>query len=167
MTDIFVDNHQYMVCSPDGAGLDPQNARINGTGFVEASDTTAIVFTGTDTGPVRVDAEILTDAPPPNAAMWMAQGWDAVAEVSLYTPDGSFATVSTTVGKDGPLTVTAGPPGTYRLRVHAAGRDQASRSLTLEEPLETHRIAIWPAPAAPIAVLRSADEFGAVMGRTE
>lgn len=166
MTDIFVDNHQYMLCSPDGAGLDPQNAHIIGTGFLEASNTTAIVFTGTDTGPVRIEAEILTTIPPLDAAMWQAQGWDAVAEVSLYTPDGAFATISTTVGKDGPLTVTAGPPGTYRLRIHAAGRDQASRSLTLQEPMETHRIAIWPAPAAPIVVLRSADDFGAAMGRT-
>ena len=51
-------------------------------------------------------------------------------------------------------------PGSYRLRVHACGRDTAI-DLAPDEVTEWYLIQVWPAPAQDVAVLRQTDSYGA------
>ncbi|NKQ24560.1 hypothetical protein HF200_08875 [Streptomyces galbus] len=51
-------------------------------------------------------------------------------------------------------------PDDYRLRVHARGRDTAV-DLAPDEVTEWYLIQAWPAPPAPVTVLRQSDNYGA------
>ncbi|MEU3510498.1 hypothetical protein ABZ733_21870 [Streptomyces longwoodensis] len=51
-------------------------------------------------------------------------------------------------------------PGDYQLRVHARGWDIAV-DLVPDEVTEWYLIQVWPAPAAPVTVLRQSDDYGA------
>jgi len=52
-------------------------------------------------------------------------------------------------------------PGSYRVRVHARGRDRAhAAGPVVDEPLEQHLIQIWPAAVGAPQVLKATDEFG-------
>ncbi len=56
-------------------------------------------------------------------------------------------------------------PGTYRLRVHARGRDSHPSEIVDEvpagaEPAEQYLLVTWPADAAPASVHQTRDQFG-------
>jgi hypothetical protein len=56
------------------------------------------------------------------------------------------------------------PPGagSYRVRVHARGRDAgAERDVVPGRPVEEHLVQIWPALAAPETIHKTTDEVGA------
>ena len=146
--------------------LNPDNVYTADNGLVEVTDTTAVIGTGTDMGPIHLGAQVVDSAPPEESAAWQSAGWESVTEVSLVSPDGRFASVSLAATEEGPLTVHVGAPGSYRLRIHAKGRDEGWRQEMPEEPVETHLIIFWPAPAAPVRMLRGADEVGQTMGRS-
>ncbi|MEU6413807.1 hypothetical protein [Microbispora sp. NPDC046933] len=70
-------------------------------------------------------------------------------EVTYDSPEGEALLIdwARSVIDDSP-SLTPHGPGSYRLRVHARGRDMEWRELAPSEPGEEHLIQIWPAPPA-------------------
>ncbi len=64
---------------------------------------------------------------------------------------------------DLPVLTPAGP-GSYRVRVHARGRDTAPDGVA-EEPLEDYLLTVWPAPPRSDTVYKQTDEYGATWRR--
>jgi hypothetical protein len=98
----------------------------------------ATVVCGIDTGPIRVRAEALASAPAADPATW-----DEVAETTFDAPVGNVLVVPLfdwPVAEIGSLTTG---PGSYRVRVHARGRETALNRF-VESPTEDYLIQVWP-----------------------
>ncbi|MEV6897717.1 hypothetical protein [Amycolatopsis sp. NPDC051372] len=122
-----------------------------GTDFING----AVVLTGIHTGSVTVTVQAL-DAAPDSVEL---DGWDEVAEVSVDSEYGELIVHGVDEAHpDFPELAHAGP-GSYRLRVHARGRDIAPH-LNVEDPVEDYQISVWPAPEAPDAVYKQSDKRG-------
>lgn len=96
-------------------------------------------------GSVRVQIERLTAAPQDEP-----ERHDHVVEASLESRSGTLVVIQETaeVGK----LITG--PGVYRARVSWDGLDLASETNADDEPVETVRIELWPAPAIEPRVLK-------------
>lgn len=139
----------------------------SGTGLVNADGQTAIITTGTDSGPVRVEWQVLPRDPgrcePPAS---QTDVWTDVAEFSMAFDVGELWLFTAFDGPP-PRHVLTDQPGTWRIRLHARGRDlAASRGPVLTEPIESHLLLLWRAPMGPIQLLRGTDEVGKRFGRT-
>jgi hypothetical protein len=158
VTRVEVQDHFYWICE---SGTFPTTVDLtgSGTGLINVQDGTAAVITGTGMGPVDVRTESLHNRPEE-----LASGWDEVAEASLASSGQPLVIVNF----DGFIcaTLPVDGPGSYRLRVHARGRDAANEHVTsLVEPLEEHLLQLWPAPEQETQLLETRDQFGAVFGR--
>ena len=94
---------------------------------------------------VPVTVEVRND-PPPNPEF---DEWDHVAEASLDVPSGKLEIHESTGGSVDILAVT---PGSYRLRACFGGLDTLS-----DDGLDgddCYRLVLWPAPFAPVEVLK-------------
>lgn len=88
-----------------------------------------------------------------------ATAWEDVVEVSTVVPDGAAPAWTTWAGEDrGDLDL---PPGSYRVRVSARGRDDGAADEFAEGPVDFYLVEFWPAPAAPDAVVRTTSENAA------
>ncbi len=128
-------------------------------GLVSAQGAFAIIMTGTEQGPVRLDVELLEDEPPASEA-----GWDDIVEVSLdFEDEGAFTSEAEQRNRQLPFL----PEGACRLRVHARGRDIAwELGAVRGDPIEEHLIQVWPAPSAPEVSYKLTDAYGAsIRGR--
>ncbi len=129
------------------------------SGLVGVSAGLAIVITGTQFGNVEVTVQAGESDPGLDTAPW-----DDVTEISLSGGPGSLG-VSVTSGGQGPYELQyLTPPGagSYRVRVHARGRDAgAARDVVNGRPVEEHLIQIWPAPPAPETIHKTTDQVGA------
>src|SRR3954447_22102444 len=100
----------------------------------------ATVVCGIDDGPVRLRAQVLATPPRPDAA-----SWEEVAETTIDAPVGRVRVVPLfewPVADIGPLT---NGPGSYRVRVHARGRETAPHRF-VQTPTEEYLIQVWPEP---------------------
>jgi hypothetical protein len=94
------------------------------------------------------DAEVAVDLEPrENAPQIDAAAWAHIVEASLDIPSGRIviATTSSYLPKCPRVSVS---PGSYRVRVAVACRTEGHR--------ERYLISVWPGPAAPVAVIKSA-----------
>src|SRR5947209_4852588 len=88
-------------------------------GLIAVQPGAAVVFTGIHTGVVTAWVDPRSE-PPAEVDM---TGWHEVVEVSMQAPTGRVAVASPEAEPpDLPSLTTAGP-GSYRVRVHARGRD--------------------------------------------
>jgi hypothetical protein len=90
-------------------------------------------------------------------------GWDDVVEVSLTSGQGGqgLGITSGGLGPDSLQALTADGTSTYRIRVHARGRDAgADLDVVTGNPVEEHLLQIWPAPAAAELIHAATDRFG-------
>ncbi|RZU72175.1 hypothetical protein EV384_0519 [Micromonospora kangleipakensis] len=78
--------------------------------------------------------------------------WEDVLEASFDLPPGRVMRWSTWAGESGGS--LAVPPGQYRLRASAVGRDAGVQNEFADEVADRYLLELWPAPAAPDAVLR-------------
>ncbi|WP_409461719.1 hypothetical protein [Amycolatopsis sp. GA6-003] len=140
----------------DWSGPSPAPGLAASNGLVGADFSGAVVLTGIANGWVNVAVQLLDTAP----GLVETDDWDEVAEVSVDSEDGELVVHGR--GEDPPPglpELAHAGPGSYRLRVHARGRDIAAHH-NAEEPVETYRISAWPAPEAPEAVYKQSDKHG-------
>jgi hypothetical protein len=93
---------------------------------------------------VPVEVEV-TDASP----ALVLEDWDHIAEASLELPSGRLEIHECTGGSIDVLPV---PPGTYRARACFGGLDSLSHDGLDGD--DRYRIVLWPAPFAPVQVLK-------------
>ncbi|MEV4604983.1 hypothetical protein AB0K15_47525 [Amycolatopsis sp. NPDC049253] len=132
----------------------PRLARVNGfvgTDLVNG----AVVLTGIHTGLVNVTVQLL-DTAPDSVDL---DGWDEVAEISVESEYGELIVHGIMDDPPGFPELAQAGPGTYRIRLHARGRDIAPH-LNVQEPVENYLLSVWPAPEAPDVVYKQSDERG-------
>lgn len=102
----------------------------------------------------------LLDAPPAD----LDPQWEDVVEVSVTVPAEPTPIYSTWAGEEsGPVAL---PPGTYRVRVNARGRDAGSGDGEDAEGVVDHYlIEFWAAPSQPDAILSTGSEDAAYWHR--
>jgi hypothetical protein len=155
---LSIEDGQYWVTDDDpDAGLAlPDPGGDNGLVGVAAG--LAIVVTGTQFG--NVGLIVATGDSDPGLDLG---GWDDVVEVSVTSGQGGqgLGITSGGLGPDSLQALTAGGTGTYRIRVHARGRDVgADHDVVTGNPVEEHLLQIWPAPAASEVIHAATDRFG-------
>lgn len=108
--------------------------------------TRTSVLSGVASGPVLAECQALLGPP-----AQLAGGWEDIAEVSLDVGDWALA-VTGWSDEPPPPRLDAAGPGTYRVRVHASGRDTAWDA-PVSEPVERFLVQAWPAPyESPLTV---------------
>ncbi|MFM9589947.1 hypothetical protein ACKI1J_14500 [Streptomyces scabiei] len=124
-------------------------------GLVSAIDGAVEVSTGIHTGNVQVTVELHALRPEP------AAGWEEIAEISWRSPSGE-ALVAPLMDDpvDLPSLASQGP-GSYRLRVHARGRDTAVDHTLVDEVVESYLLQSWPAPHQNALLVQATDAYGA------
>jgi hypothetical protein len=145
---ITVADHRFALAEDEF----PEAADFSGNGLVAVVPGGAVIRTGRAEGDVAVTLIVLKEEPPLEAA-----GWDEVVEVSWRAAVGQ----ATVIGPAGPDESPHGGrgwgappwPGDYRLRVHAAGRDDPDDD-------ERYELTIWQALAAPEIVHKRTDQLG-------
>lgn len=154
---LLAEDHSFVVV--DGPEFPIETARWS-SGVAAQMTTGTMIYTGVNKGRVQVSVHILEE--PPIAYthdLWKTlEGWDDVADISVYAPAGQLAVHQQTYGPfdsppDLPILSATGP-GTYRLRVHAAGRDRYYDK-NEDNSEERYHIAVWPADPQPAIVLKS------------
>ncbi|BCM71182.1 hypothetical protein EASAB2608_06516 [Streptomyces sp. EAS-AB2608] len=151
---VGVHYHQFLVTDPGGPVAEDETDASH-TGLVGITAGDATVHTGIHTGDVDVTVTAHRQPPPPDAGEW-----EEIAEISLHSPTGTLQVtpLMTDLDEDLPDLAAAGP-GTYRLRVHARGRDQAV-DLAPDTITEHYLLQCWPQPPAPAQLLRATDDYG-------
>lgn len=144
---VDVDYHQFTISSGDEVDEPDQDG--SACLLIAATPTRITVSSGVATGPVEVTTQALTSAP-----QQVADGWQDVAEVSVTVSDAPLVVGGWTLALGEEHRLDASGPGSYRVRIHANGRDTDYDGSVLE-PVEQYFIQAWPAPYAPPATLRA------------
>ena len=127
-------------------------------GLIRVMSVGARVHTGIDIGPVRVTVDT-HDTPPDRIDDSLP--WDEIVEVSLAAPLGELRVDSPQTGPVMELPpLTPHGPGTYRLRIHARGRDASVHTVQGDLPPEEYLLTSWPAVPSPELVIRLTDQCG-------
>ncbi|MGW2255161.1 hypothetical protein ACWCXH_33990 [Kitasatospora sp. NPDC001660] len=128
------------------------------TGLVVQMSAGARIYTGIDTGQVRVQASAHGERPPIPADL--DDPWSDIVEASVFAPLGNLRVDSLAHGPAPHLpNLSASGPGWYRMRVCARGRDTAFDQVC-EEPVEDYIIAVWPQEPSPPVTVRAGDQCG-------
>jgi hypothetical protein len=141
---------------PDGPDVTIPDAGT--TGLVGVAHSLAMVLTGTQFGEIAVSVQSGDSDPGLDAS-----GWDEVVEFSLTaTPDSAGLGISAMDGgPDDLMALTPAGGGSYRIRLHARGRDAGSDLDVVEDgPVEEHLLQVWPAPARGVITRKASDAFG-------
>jgi hypothetical protein len=126
-----------------------------GNGLTAVVEGGLMVQTGIHTGVIDVEVRALLDAP----ADVETEGWDEVVDLSVESA-GDLRVTSMADFSYAPLpALTARGAGTYRVRVHAAGRDTKPDGVA-SEPVEHYLFLAWPAHAADEVVHQATDKIG-------
>jgi hypothetical protein len=152
--------HQFIIEDWNSEGFtDPRVAASNG--LVGAELGRAVVLVGISVGPVNVTVELFEE---PAESVDLTD-WDDIVDISLRSRNGHLVArgIESNPPQELPELSHAGP-GTYRLRVHARGRDTAVDLATFD-PVEDYKVSIWPAPVAPELVHKQSDNYGAGIRR--
>jgi hypothetical protein len=156
---LHVSYHQYYLSdsSVDIAEVPLDELLRGGNGLIAVTTGFAVVHAGTHTGHIRVTVDPRPAPPPLDLA-----AWQEVVEVPFTSTTGQVWLVEwggparTDLGN-----LTPAGPGSYRLRAHARGRDQAATlHVPPEQPLDEHLILSWPAPPSPEHTHKLTDQYG-------
>ncbi|WP_328935002.1 MULTISPECIES: hypothetical protein [unclassified Streptomyces] len=150
---VHVDYHTFELTDSDvrvPMGFDTSN------GLVFSRPGHAVICTGINSGPVNVSIQ-LRRYPPERAD---TGAWDEVVDHSVETRTGHLRV--TCVMDDPPELPPLTPfgPGSYRVRVHARGRDTAPDGHVVD-PGEDYLLIVWPDELRPDQVHKQTDRYGA------
>jgi hypothetical protein len=98
--------------------------------------------------PVRIE---LHDGVVPSDAQW-----EDVVEVSTVVDEPGNCGWTSWAGESGGQFVL--PPGPYRVRVSARGRDAGDENELADDAVDFYLIQLWPAPVKPDNILRAGSE---------
>lgn len=155
---LFVHYGLYFI---DEGGVSEEDSGVEaihrGNTLVATSEGRAVLKAGTHTGDIRLTVDVV-DAEPEMGGL---DAWDVVVETTYVSPAGRAGIVDWNASGHPEFGVlTASGPGTYRMRVHARGRDAGHRADTPGEPVEDHLIVIWSAAPAGEVVYKIDVEVG-------
>ncbi len=128
------------------------------SGLVGISPGLAIVITGTQFGDVSLTVQACDSDPGLDSGPW-----DEVVEVSVISGAGGqgLGILSDGQGPGELQDLTPPGAGSYRIRVHAQGRDAgAGEDVVDGRPVEEHLVQIWAAPAAAEIIHKVTDDYG-------
>lgn len=119
-----------------------------------------LIYTGVAVGPVDLVIEGLSERPEISAT-----AWEDIHELSLTFPEGkAYFNEPTGRNRKDVGTIEGEEKGTYRVRLHATGRDTAFDDV-VESPVERHLVQFWKEPPSPVSVLLSQSERGKSLPR--
>ncbi|GAA2768533.1 hypothetical protein GCM10010103_75750 [Streptomyces paradoxus] len=150
---VHAEYHLFQITDPQGPVADDLDA--SHTGLVAADGGAIEVTTGIHTGDVHVTVEPHSKRPMP------ARGWEEIAEISCDSPSGELLVTSSMDDPADLPSLASQGPGSYRLRVHALGRDRAVDQTTLDEAVESYLIQSWPAAHQDALLVQATDTYGA------
>jgi len=150
---VHAEYHRFQITDPQGPVADDLNP--SHTGLVSADGGAIEVITGIHTGDVHVTVEPHSQLPDP------AQGWEEIAEISCHSPSGELLVTSFTDDPADLPSLASQGPGSYRLRVHACGRDRAVDHTMVDEVVESYLIQSWPAAHQEPLLVKATDAYGA------
>ncbi|GAB2895801.1 hypothetical protein GCM10027074_74220 [Streptomyces deserti] len=150
---VHAEYHLFQISDPQGPVADDLDA--SRTGLVSADGGAIEVTTGIHTGDVQVTVEPYSHRPDP------AQGWEEIAEISCHSPSGEVLVTSFMDDPADLPSLASQGPGSYRLRVHARGRDRAVDHTTVDEVVESYLIQSWPAAHKDALLVKATDAYGA------
>lgn len=141
---VFADHAQFTV-----GAIDADTLAVTAEGkLLETGPGFITVITGVAYGPVNLLIELLDTAPGADDD----HTWEVIEEASIESRSELHV-----MRMDGELAQQFSPlpPGTYRVRASARGRDR-QRGMEVSEPTEDHRLRIWattaPSPQSITAV---------------
>ncbi|MFF4675182.1 hypothetical protein ACFY1C_36465 [Streptomyces sp. NPDC001279] len=155
---VWVYARQFYVVDPELGTDQAPDISDASNGLIAVAEDGAGILTGLTVGPVEVTVTTHQSEPP------LEGDWDEVVETSFTSSTGSALVTSWEDGgvEDLPDLAAAGP-GSYRMRVHARGRDAGRVEDSLgpdDDPVEMYLLQAWPAPAADEQVIRQTDQVG-------
>jgi hypothetical protein len=154
-----VQRHTFLLA--DRATCGPRIPLDRSNGLIDPQPGLAVIFTGILGGNVRLAVEAHAAAPEVDTTEW-----DEVVDATMEAPTGTVQVRG--VDEDPPdhlPVLTPAGPGSYRVRVHARGRDTAVDEVE-RQPVEDYLIAVWPESPAPVTVHKQTDGYGALLRRT-
>jgi len=152
---VHAEYHLFQIADPQGPVAD--NLDANRTGLVSADGGAIEVTTGIHTGDVQVRVEPHSQRPEP------AEGWEEIAEISCHSSSGELLVTSFMDDPADLPSLASQGPGSYRLRVHARGRDRAVDQTTVDEVVESYLVQSWPAPHEGALLVQATDTYGVQM----
>lgn len=156
---VRVSYRQFLILDGDEFPIDTGNWA---NGLIQVTSIGAVVHTGVDMGNVQVSIHTLDAAP--DDIDWDhwddITEWDDVMETSILSTDGDLRIGSLDYGRVPDLpSLSPQGPGSYRLRIHARGRDRHLGKVC-DDPHEEYLIVSWPADARPELLVRLTDRCG-------
>lgn len=149
-----VQRHQFDIGDEGGPTGDDLDRGHNG--LVRVTDGAITVMTGIHTGDVDVTVTLHNTGPAPDPC-----DWQETVEISAHSASGELMVRGIMDDMDEELpALSFNGPGSYRLRIHARGRDTAIDQAP-DEVTEWYLIQAWPAPTHEVTVLRQSDTYGA------
>ncbi|XVQ11203.1 hypothetical protein ACQP1W_01120 [Spirillospora sp. CA-255316] len=124
----------------------------------------AIVHTGIAGGRVAVSVELHDAAPPVGAPSW--EHWEEIAEVTVESETGQLTVACLMADSPALPLLSPSGAGSYRVRVHARGRDIAYDATVIGRIIEDYLIQIWPASPAAETIHKQTDDCGARLRRS-
>lgn len=161
---VRVQDHCFIV--GDASDATPPFDLLDWTsGIAGAMPSALLVDAGIQSGTVSVTVTVTDDRPPlETPQQWATTAeWDDIAEVSVNAPQGTL-TVEQLQYPPGtePLSLpvlSPQGPGCYRLRLHAAGRDQQYDQIAEDSDVRL-LIAAWPSPFSAPLIIKSTSMCG-------
>ncbi|MBD9727812.1 hypothetical protein PV755_32225 [Streptomyces caniscabiei] len=160
---LFVEDGRFEI-DPTEPGADespeiepPLGEAVNG--LVAVTHNAGEIRTGIRRGNVHLDVHLL-DAEPADGKAG-GDDWDEVVDTTFVSTTGYARISSYEHALD--LNIAHQGPGTYRLRLHAKGRDSqpgAALRRRSKPTAERYEFLIWPAAAAPEVVHKATDTVG-------
>ncbi|MCD0452119.1 hypothetical protein LO762_23425 [Actinocorallia sp. API 0066] len=150
---LWVHHHQYFLVDTEADNLPSTSAVKNG--LIGADTNGVCVLAGLHTGPIWLDVEPLDTEPALDL-----DDWEEIVEIGYPATSGALEVSEWGSGERDDLPDLIGGPGEVRVRISTRGRPAGHAADALnneDEPVEEHRLQIWPGPGPTETVHKTTD----------